>query len=229
MADNRYIVSDLFKSVFGVNSPIYITEQLSHEKQTFNYSGIEVLPDYYGDGIRTRNQAIDASKNDLLYDIKDDYIMSWMGTPIIFSATLKGGNYKKYKLNGELERVSLNDFTFPGATMFSFRRDKNITVTDVLGDQGTVKEIFGFDDWVIDVRGLCLDEPTISAREQLNELLKREALADAIDVVGSQFTTRNIHKVVIRNWSDNVTQAKAGVISFQCQLLSDTPVELFIP
>lgn len=206
MSDNRYIVANLFKAVFGTNSPVYITEPLSQEKQTFNYSGIEVLPEYY---------EADAT--------------SWMGTPILFSATLKGGNYKKYKPNGELERVSLNDFTFPGATMFSFRRDKNITVTDVLGDQGTVKEIFGFDDWVIDVRGLCLDEPTQSARQQLDELLKREALADAIDVIGSQFTTRNIHKVVIRNWSDNVTQSKAGVISFQCQLLSDTPVELFIP
>lgn len=206
MADNRYVVSEIFQAVFGINSPVFLTEGFTQEKSSFNFSGIETLPEYY---------LPDAT--------------SWMGTPILFNAILKGGNYKKYKQNGELELVTLNDFAFPPATLFSFRRDKNITITNVLGDEGTVKEIFGFDDWVIDVRGLCLDEPTISAKQQLDELLKREALADSIAVVGSQFTTRNIHKVVIRNWSDNVTQAKAGVISFQCQLLSDKPLELIIP
>lgn len=207
MADLRYNVSELFQSAFGLTSPVFLAEPINQDtKQSISFAGIETLPEYYQP---------DAT--------------SWMGTPILFNATLKGGNYKKYKANGEIETVSLNELVFPPATMFSFRRDKNITVTDVLGDQGTVKEIYGFDDWIIDVRGLCLDEPTQSAKQQLDELLKRENLADAIAIHGSQFTTRNIHKVVMRNWSDNVTQGKAGVISFQCQLLSDIPLELILP
>ncbi|SHH75172.1 DUF6046 domain-containing protein [Flavobacterium johnsoniae] len=206
MADKKYNVSQLFQSAFGLNSPVYITETQKKEKpEVFSYKGIETLPEYY----------------------KPD-ATSWMGTPIMFSAKFLGGSYNRYKANGEIEIIEMNDFQLPPATMFSFRRAHNITRTNLLGNNGTVKEIYGFDDWVIDVRGLCLDEPKLSAHEQLDSLLKWEELADGINISGALFEQRRISRVAIADWSDNLQQGSYGVIPFQFQLFSDEDIILIL-
>ncbi|MDQ8012043.1 MAG: DUF6046 domain-containing protein [Flavobacterium nitrogenifigens] len=206
MADQKYNVSKLFQSAFGLNSPVYITETQRKDKPAiFSYKGIETLPEYY----------------------KPDAV-SWMGTPIMFSAKFLGRSYQRYNANGEIERVEMNDFQLPAATMFSFRRAHNITRTNLLGNNGTVKEIYGFDDWVIDVRGLCLDEPEQSAHEQLEQLLKWEELADGIDISGALFEQRRISRVAIADWSDNLQQGSYGVIPFQFQLFSDEDIILVL-
>ena len=207
MADQRYKVSQLLKGAFGINSPVYITEPL---KQTppanLSYKGLEVLPNNY-----------------------ESESLSWMGTPIIFAATFQGGSYQCYEANGRTKMIDLASFELPPATMFSFRRAKNIIKTNVLGSSGTVKEIYGFDDWIIDVRGLALDEPKRTAAEQISTLLKWEELCDGINISGKLFEQRKIDRVAMSDWSDNVTQAKPGVIAFSFQLTSDVPLELIMP
>lgn len=206
-SDIRYNVSELFSDAFGINSPVFITEPLRRDvPATISLQGVETLPEYY----------------------KSD-VMSWMGTPIMFPVTFKGGSYKRYKGNGEIERKTLSDYLLPAATMFSFRRAKNITRTNLLGSNGTVKEIYGFDDWVIDVRGLCLDEPTRSAHSQLEELLQWEELADAINLSGELFNQRKISRVSMADWGDNLQQGSPGVIPFQFQLYSDEDIILTLP
>lgn len=206
-SDIRYHVSELFQLAFGINIPIYITDPLRRDAPAnISYAGLETIPEY-----------VSADST------------SWMGTPIMFSATFGGGSYNRYKMNGELERVQLNDFVLPPATMFQFRRAKNINRTNVLGSNGTVKEIFGFDDWVIDVRGLCLDEPTRSAQSQLEELIRWENLADSIEVSGSQFSSRGLMRVAIAEWSDSIPQGQPGVVAFQMQLMGDDPMEFGLP
>lgn len=206
MADAKYNVSKLFQSAFGVSNPVYITEPLKKEKPAnLSFKGIETLPEYYkGDSV------------------------SWMGTPIMFSAKFLGRSYKRYNANGIIETISMNDFQLPPATMFSFRRAHNITRTNLLGNNGTVKEIYGFDDWVIDVRGLCLDEPNLSAHEQLENMLRWEELADGIDISGTLFEQRKISRVCIADWSDNLQQGSCGVIPFQFQLYSDEDIILVL-
>lgn len=204
MADVKYNVSQLFKDAFGINSPVFITQPFTKDKPAnISFKGLEVVPDYYESDSR-----------------------SWMGTPIVFSAKFEGGNYRRYKANGQTEIISMQGFTLPPATMFSFRRAKNITRTNVLGSNGTVKEIYGFDDWVIDVRGLCLDEPNRSAAEQIETLLLWEELADGINVSGKLFSQHKIDRVAVSDWSDNVTQGKPGVVPFSFQMYSDDPLEM---
>jgi len=202
--ESKYVVTEIFRKVFGINIPFYITEDLrSKAPNNISFSGIETLPNY-----------------------TDSRDMSWMGTPVLFNATFQGGKYLEYDMKGELVEKALQTFSLPPATMFQFRRAKNITRTNVLGSNGTVKEIFGFDDWVIDVRGLCLDEPNRSAQSQLKELLKFESLADSIEIVGSLFTDRNINRVCLQDWNDNIPQATPGVVAFQFQLISDEAIEI---
>lgn len=204
MSDIRYNVSELFQMIFGINSPVFITEPLQKQQtDKIDFSGIQTLPEYY-----------------------TQEATSWMGTPIIFQGKFDGGTYFKYLEDGRLDTVQMAEFTLPPATMFAFRRAKNVTRTNVLGASGTVKEIYGFDDWIIDVRGLALDEPNRSAQEQINELLKWEQLADSINLSGELFNSHGIFKGMINDWNDSLTQAKAGVVGFSFQLIGDTYFDL---
>lgn len=203
MSALNYNIRQLFADAFGINAPIYRVPNEPQRPVAISYQGIEALPENY------------TSES-----------TSWMGTPILFAATFKGGTYNRYKHNGEMEAVTLNDLELPAATLFSFRRAKNIERTNLLGSNGTVKEIYGFDDWVIDVKGICLDEPNRTAHEQYEALLQWERLADAIDISGYLFGQKQIEAVAMSDWSDNVVQGKPGTIPFSFQLYSDEAIEL---
>lgn len=213
MNDQKYNISKLFQAAFGINSPIYISETMRKNKPpNFSYKNIETLPDYTYSDWNSTNKT------------------SWMGTPIIFPTTFMNNQLmKKYNSLGELVYVPLEDIQLPPATMFSFRRAKNITKTNILGSNGTVKEIFGFDDWIIDVRGLCLDEPNRSAKNQLDELLEYYELASGVGVSGALFTACGINAVCITDFNFEIVQgSNGGVISFTMQLNSDEDITLVI-
>lgn len=207
--DLRYNVSQLFQLAFGINMPVYLPYPLTKE----------LPPNISFDGIETRPEFNPSNSK------------SWMGTPIMFELSFIGNEqkYKKYTVSGEVKEIALPNYTLPPATMFQFRRAKNVTRTNVLGSNGTVKEIFGFDDWVIDVKGLCLDEPNRSAISQLEELLKWEELADSIAVSGEVCNMMDINRVCISEFSHNIVQgSNGGVIAYEMQLFSDDPAELIM-
>jgi hypothetical protein len=201
MDNLKYNVSEILKNAFGIKSPIYFPDTEEKEKNVLSLEGVEVLPDYY-----------------------ESEGTSWMGTPIVFSAVFKGGIYKQYNELGKIVNTNLNDFQLPTATIFSFRRAKNISRTNILGSNGTVKEIFGHDDWIIDVKGVALDEPNKTAMEQINELLNWERLADSINISGKLFNQHKIDKVCISDFSSDILQGQGGATSFQFQLYSDTEI-----
>lgn len=204
MTDHRYKVSKLFKMAFGINSPVFIVDEgKKTTPENISFKGLEVMD----------NKINEYGNSE----------MSWLGTPIIFPTYFGKGNYKMFKGNGQIELVSMERFRLPPATMFSFRRAKNIVKTNVLGRNGTVKEIFGFDDWIIDVKGLCLDEPNNSAKQQLDTLLKFNNLADSIEISGALFEQLEISEIAIENWAHDYIQGKNGVVSFQFQMCSVDP------
>lgn len=183
MNDKRYNLAQLFKSAFGINSPIFITEPLiKKEAPKLDFKGIEMLPDYYNR---------DAT--------------SWMGTPIIGQLTFKGGIYHFFDGFGKVTPITMDNFTLPPATLFSFRRAKNITKTNLLGSNGTVKELFGFDDWIIDVKGFAVDTPDMSASTQIHNLLQWERLAASIQITGELFTSKEIQAIVIEDYKQEAT------------------------
>lgn len=197
---------------FGINIPIYVIPNQVRQSPELSYKGMEEIPQNW----------LNAETGAL----KESVPVSWMGTPIVFSATFQGGSYKRYRFNGEIEQVQLADMRLPAATMFQFRRAKNIERTNLLGSNGTVKEIYGLDDWIIDVRGICLDEPGNPAAQQYEQLLEWERLVSSIGISGYLFNQKEIDAVVINDWNDNVVQGKPGTIPFSFQLIADEPVEL---
>jgi len=202
--DIRYNISEIFQAAFGINSPIYMVNPIEVGKSPngINYTGVEWIAQP------------EAKK------------MSWLGTPIIHPITLKGGTHEVYNRFGKLIEKTLGDFEMPAATLCEFRRAKNITQTNVLGSNGTVKEIFGFDDWQISFKGVCLPEPGRTEVEQKEMLLQLEKVAGRIEVIGELFDEKDINAIVISEVSFPQIQGKPRVIPFEINALSDEVIDL---
>ncbi|WP_435135712.1 DUF6046 domain-containing protein [Formosa sp. A9] len=204
MSTYRPDISQLFNAAFGVTPITYKVDNQAPNNGLVNYQSIPV-------------KTYEAAKK-----------MSWMGTPIMFPMKFKGGYYNRYSKAGRLIANPYQDFDLPPATIVDFRRAKNITKTNVLGSTGTVKEIYGFDDWQIRIRGLCLDTPNLSAIDQYKALLRWEEIADSIEVLGELFLDKSIFSITIEDIDFKQAQGKENVIPFEITASSDEPLEFSV-
>ncbi len=232
MKDIRYNISELFQAAFGTNVPVYLTQSFAlSSASNIAFSGVsennESPPDVRF-SVKENTGAQPAVHFTGVTPITQQEAerMSWLGTPILFPILFKKGSYAVYLPSGEIEKREKQDYGLPPATLTDFSRAKRITKTQVLGDTGTVKELFSLEDWRLRIRGFCLDEPGRSAYEQLTELLSWETLADSISVGGSLFEDKSIYNIVIENMEVRQLAGQPGVIPFTIQALSDQPLEL---
>ena len=201
----EYNINHLFRTAFGINAPIYMADVYSSDDSNgkINYTGVE-----YAKPEKAKK-------------------LSWMGTPIIFPIVIPEDTFKVYAPNGEIEDRVIPAFDMPATSLVDFSRAKNITRTPVMGNNGTVKEIYGFDDWSIRIRGICLNEPKIrTAKDQVKHLLKYEKVAGSIMIIGEQFQEKEILAITIKSIDFQQVQGKPDVIPFEIRAVSDEPLIL---
>jgi hypothetical protein len=206
-------LANLFMQAFGVKiGGIYRPEQASGnaDDPTGFFTGVEVVEDI--------NQA---------------YEMSAMGTPILFPVLFSSGVYKKYNERGEIIDKKMGDFRLPIASIVSFRRDKIMGVTRINGGNGTVKEIYGFDDWQVSINGFLIPDGSQpqgfkNPLEQERELVKWDNLASSIEVFGELFAVRKIKRLTIKSISFEPMRGKPNIRTFTITAISDDPIELNI-
>lgn len=207
MTNTGINIVNLFSEVFGVSSPIYIPWGRK-------------LPSFAPEGYK-----------DMVIAPKEDVERkSWMGTPVLDSFVLDGGDYMRYGENGKLVYYSMSDFIMPAATIVEFSRDMNMSKTKLLGAGATVKEIYGLNDWNINIRGFCLNdksrETNKTSAEQVQALVLWRELADSINVTGDLFKDKGIFAMVIENFQISPVQGYENMYSFSIQAVSDKPIEL---
>lgn len=217
MADIRYEIGKLFDLAFGMKFPFYMVMpvKIGEPRQPVVYPNVK-----YEEPNQPGVEYLDFAE-------AEKY--SWLGTPIAFPIKLKGGMYKVYDAHGHIIEQEFDDFIMPAATVVDFRRAKNITRTNVLGNNGTVKEIYGFDDWQIRMRGICLNEPGVrTAEEQREALLRWEQIVGSIDVIGSLFSQKKIYSIAISDIDLQQIQGKPEALPFEITAMSDEPLDLVL-
>ena len=198
-------------------------------------TAIDLLNEVFGQPIyvvntKDENREIDGY-NVTLIDSDEPERFSQFGTPVFGSFTIGQGDleYKKYdERTGKLIAADVSNFEFPIATIVDFSRDKYITKTPTIGSNGTVKEIFGFDDWKINIRGVCLYDESrsgqITAKEQQIALIKLNEIAGALKIEkGNIFKEKDINCIVIERLSFSAVQGKPDMIPFEIEATSDIP------
>lgn len=200
-------IANLFAEVFGVSAPIFIP----YGRQ---------LPAFAPEGW----------KDFRIIKREEALLKSWMGTPVMDSFALASGTYRCFDVKGNLSDIEMDDFVMPYATLVEFSRQMNVTKTKVMGNFGTVKEIYGLDDWNINIRGFCLTdkgrESQKTADEQAHALVMWSRLVDSIEVSGDLFVQKAIYSLVMENFQLAPMQGKPDVYSFTISAVSDKSIEL---
>jgi len=206
-------ISLLYNAAFGLAGR-FITYPLA--KTLTEQSGADII--FPGVEVVSREEAIQ---------------LSYLGTPIIYPVTFKGGFYKVYNHQGEIIEKSLADFRLPLATLVDFQRVKIKQKTRVVGSKSSVKEVYGHENWQIRIRGLCLDDPkhpqlATTYLDQHARLLEFEELADSIEVEGDLFKEKSIYRLDINDINFPQLQGKPRVLPFEMTCESDEPLELIL-
>ena len=206
-------IADLFLEAFGLRiGGVYKPEASSGNPNdpTGLFTGIEIVKD--------TNQA---------------KVISGLGTPIIYPLYFGSGSYKKYNPLGEIIDVKMSDFRLPIASIVSFRRDKIMGITKLNGGHGTVKEIYGFDDYQVTINGFLIPDGSqpqglINPLEQEKELLNWDSLASSVIVFGELFDLYGIKNLTIKGFNVEPIRGKPRIRAFTINALSDDPIELNI-
>jgi hypothetical protein len=170
---------------------------------------------------------------EIVEEINESYDVSGVGTPIIFPLYFSAGTYKRYNDKGEIVDKKMGDFRLPIASIVSFRRDKVMGETKVNGGRGSVKEIYGFDNWAVTINGFLIPDQSqpqglINPLEQEKELVKWDSLASSIEVFSELFTLRRIQNLTIKGINFEPMRGKPNIRAFTINALSDEPIELNI-
>lgn len=204
---DKFIIAELFGDIFGIQSPIYIPWGQREAYRSDRFSGIEYLTE------------------------EQSKVVSALGTPVMGSFVLSGDTYKTYDNKGMLSDLKMNDFVMPYATLCEFSRNMNVTKTKAIGTAGTVKEIYGLDDWSISIRGFCITDNTRNnqktAQEQMLELIKWRDVTDTVNVIGSIFHEKKIYGFTIDSFSIK-PQDGGNVIAYEISATSDNVIELML-
>lgn len=215
--------ASLLKDVYGVESPIYLPYGLHHDYKARGY----IIPE------ASANVDVNGYSGISIVPEEKYDRLSMFGTPVMGSFWVEGGSYKVFdECTGQLIDRRYDDFEFPVATIVSLRRPKNIIKTSMRGGYGTVKEIYGFDDWEIQIDGIIFDDPSRKGQktkdEQMDALQRIDEIAGSVSILkGSIFLNRKISRITLEEGiSFNPIQGKPNIMPFSIKACSDDDILL---
>lgn len=140
----------------------------------------------------------------------------------IGAGLLLGGQYfqtLKVAYKGE-------QFVFPNEPLISMSLAKTIVETATVGKErkGTVKEYINTEDYVLNIRGVCVnpDYPDEYPTEQVQELQRLFEINDSVEVVNNLFLELfGIKNLVLKNIEWNEMAGQQGLQVYTVNAVSD--------
>ena len=141
----------------------------------------------------------------------------------IGAGLLLGGQYfqtLKVAYKGE-------QFVFPNEPLISMSLAKTIVETATVGKErkGTVKEFINTEDYVLNIRGVCVnpDYPDEYPTEQVQELQRLFEINDSVEVVNNLFLELfGIKNLVLKNIEWNEMAGQQGLQVYTVNAVSDS-------
>jgi hypothetical protein len=158
---------------------------------------------------------------------------SYLGTPIFHQIRLKAGNYYILENGNAVLKNFPADLILPATTTVDINRAKVIAKTQINGNSGTVKEVWGFSDWEITVRGMIITEgenegnnANIFPEKEINSIYEYENITDSIEVSGGMFGILKIKRLCIEKITFSQVTGMPNIIPFQMNCTSDEAAEI---
>jgi hypothetical protein len=168
--------------------------------------------------------------------LDENNVMSYLNTPIEQQIIFKAGNYDVLKNGIVVSRNFPNDYPLSASCICEFSRGKIMDKTNINGTEGYVKELWGFEDWTVNIKGLLFCErnnmsknnSAIFPDEEIKKLKEYEEITDAVDVFGVMFGLLDIKSLSVEKVSVSDIKGVPNAKSFQMFCTSDTAQELII-
>lgn len=133
--------------------------------------------------------------------------------------------------NGKIKKMSLKfsamlesdgeGTVYAPPLMINFSREKNLIETNISGGDGVVVERWGTKPWNIDIKGVLIDveNRTYPSNKitQLNDFFEKNTV---INVVGLQFSDKNIDSIYLKDISITPIEGFQDTIQFSLQASS---------
>lgn len=211
-------IKDVFSAVWGV-VPSFSPPGLPSLREAEGWAGVNQFQ------VNARDEGSNG-----MYG-RQDVEKSWLGTDVMFPFYLGGESLKFFdESTGNLKREMVGEFLIPAATLVDFSRQKDVISTRMSAGYGTVKEMYAFGDWRLNIKGLLFDEKKEERTliELRRRLLEFEKYADSIPVRGWLFNEMKIDRLVINSIRMKQVQGKPWVVPFEMDCDSDTSPQLLI-
>ncbi|GFR90321.1 hypothetical protein ElyMa_002565200 [Elysia marginata] len=133
-----------------------------------------------------------------------------------------------------LEDYRLKAFRMPLSTIVEVSRGKEVVYTSVSAGKTSIKEVSGFKDWDIKIKGLFLDEKghpqdADSIVAQKRRLLEFESVCGSIEVYdGWLFDLCGIYRIFIEQLEISPVKGAGKISGFSMTCKSDEPYEIEI-
>ncbi|HBL74247.1 MAG: hypothetical protein A2W90_18005 [Bacteroidetes bacterium GWF2_42_66] len=218
-------VSKLLSDVFGIESPVYVPWFLERTYKALPYTDVkEGTP---ANGLASPYTSVGV----LSRDVKYDNAPVRFGQKTFGAFWFLGGVYKTWDYKGNLVDIELSDLLMPLATLVEFTRPKTVTKTPTLGGMGSVKEIYGMEDWNISISGIILPEELNpltqqSVDEQMKTIQLFHETSECIDVQGQLFSERSITRIVTESLKFTPVQGKPNMMQYSIEAVSDGDIIL---
>lgn len=166
-------------------------------------------------------------------------LISDFGTPIEFPIIFNSGVYDVLPILEDsvnsnktglftYTKKAFDEFYLPATSLIRYSRAKLITRTQNLVTGITVKEIYGHDDWSIEIKGVCLNERNRTAREQIQTLLDFEKILSPIRVTSEWLSHIKVNFININEIIIPQLQGKPNSIPFEIRAESCLELPEFV-
>jgi len=157
---------------------------------------------------------------------------SILGTPVYDRFEVKAGIYQKWDETKEIENdiVPLLNINYGrvkiDTILYEVSKQKNIITTAISGRNGTVKEYFGEDDYVITARGAIVSNDQRYPESEVLALKRILDIPDSFRIL-SPFLNNifGIFEVIVTNYRFPQTEGMRNSQVFEVNMISHEPLE----
>ena len=128
-----------------------------------------------------------------------------------------------------MNALKINGILLPNEPMIDLGLTKNIVVTEMVNNAGTVKESMGLNDWSITIRGIIIgeDEDVFPEREikELRSIVENEG---AVSVESEYLQLFDIFYLAVQSFTLPPMEGAMHIQPYEIKVISDKIIELII-
>jgi len=158
--------------------------------------------------------------------IEKGTVTNYLGLPVIFPVTFKGGTYEIYN-NSEVEQIKLNEFRLPDTTICSFKAQKQSVESIISGGNTRIIEVWSDLLWDIEIKGIILPNPEQTTQEILENLILYSRIKE-VRIEGDLFTWLGIYQIFLKDIDIQQQQGWGDIVTFSMSCIETEPIELIL-